>query len=63
MVVVEDRCKPLQWTQSKKDLPGRQGRWALTIQEFDFKIEDVLGCKNVPAELIFFIGAMLIMYM
>ena len=39
--------RPLVWIQSKKDLTGRLGRWALLIQEFDFTVEHISGQQHV----------------
>ena len=42
---IETDHRPLQWIQSKKDLRGKLGRWALRLAEYDF------DCIHVAAKL------------
>ena len=48
---MESDHKPLQWLLIKVQLPGKLGRMALRLQEFDIEgIEYVRGDDNVMAD-------------
>ncbi|KAG6464946.1 hypothetical protein O3G_MSEX014832 [Manduca sexta] len=49
-VVVKSDHQPLRWLMSVKSPSGRLARWALTLQEFDLKIEYTPGRSNAIAD-------------
>ena len=42
--------EPIKWILSTEKLPGKLARWALLLQEFDFKVEHRAGAENDNAD-------------
>ncbi|KAL0821690.1 hypothetical protein ABMA28_005122 [Loxostege sticticalis] len=49
VIVVSDH-QPLRWLMSVKSPSGRLARWALTLQEYNLRIDHVPGKANVVAD-------------
>lgn len=49
-VIVKSDHQPLKWLMSVKSPSGRLTRWALTLQEFNLRIEYTPGKSNVLAD-------------
>ncbi|XP_060810186.1 uncharacterized protein LOC132904273 [Amyelois transitella] len=49
-IIVKSDHQPLRWLMSLKSPSGRLARWALTLQEYNLKIEYTPGRANVIAD-------------
>ena len=43
--------QPLEWLLTSNKLTGKHARWALILQEYDFKIVHGLGLKHANADV------------
>ena len=50
--VLQTDHRPLQFLNSSRLLNARLARWALLLQEFDFSVEHIQGCKNNLADFL-----------
>ena len=48
--ILETDHRPLVWLQSKKDVKGKLGRWALRLMEFEMEIRHIKGTENIDAD-------------
>ena len=44
--------RPLQWLMTNKETKGRRLRWALILQNYNFRIEYIEGVENHVADVL-----------